>query len=208
MRNEQKPSSSQLILEHLEDLWRGLNEPSPVILRRIVEFIATLEEPHRSASFKIIAEHFISHMGLHILDLMTTFQQKAEEENISLANQQETLNHVLQEAPVIFEELIKRISLQSLDDMAALSNISVELQALSSSETAEDAQSWLYELPSMFYRLLAQEKLISKEPMSGTAFTARPVTFKMTIVTEKTVAELQNPVSLKTDNIIYWPQAS
>lgn len=208
MRNEQKPSPTQSILEHLENLWRCLNEPSPTILRRIVEFITTLDEPHRSASFKIIAEHFISNMGLHILDLMTTFQQKAEEENISSANQQETLNHVLQEAPRILEELIKRVSIQSLDDIAALSNISVELQMLSSSETAQDAQSWLYELPSMYCRQLTQEKLVAKEAMDGTAFTASPMTFKMTIFTEKTSVELQTLVPLKTDNIIYWPKAS
>lgn len=55
-----------------------------------------------------------------------------------------------------------RISLSSLDDLAVLSNIVIGLQTLSQTHSAQEAQSWLYELPTLCYQQLAREHLLEE----------------------------------------------
>jgi len=154
--------STQHVIEHLQDIWRYPQEPSPDVLRQITEFVIGLEEPYRTIGFQKITEHTISNMSLHILALMAIFQQKAEQEGISLENRDKTFDHIKQEAFQILDALSKNISVQSLDDLAVLSNITVGLQTLSRTDSAQEAQSWLYELPTMYYHQLEQEKLVIK----------------------------------------------
>src|SRR5713101_2925626 len=160
MQNDQLLLRTQRIIEHLEDLWDYPQEPSPDVLRQITEFVVGLQEPYKTIGLKKIAEHTISNMSLHILATMATFQQKAEEEGIRSEDRQETLAHVQPETFRILHELSKPVSVRSLDDLAALTNITVSLQTLSQNDSAEAAQSWLYELPTMYYRQLTQENLV------------------------------------------------
>jgi len=160
MQNDQELLRTQRIIEHLADQWRYPQEPSPEELRHITEFVIGLQEPYRTIGLEKIAEHTISNMSLHILALMATFQQKAEQEGILPEDRKETFDHIQPGAFGILRELGKHISVQSLDDLAALTNITVSLQTLSRSDTAEAAQSWLYELPTIYYRQLTQESLM------------------------------------------------
>ena len=55
----------------------------------------------------------------------------------------------------------KQILTRSLDDLITLSNITFSLYTLSQSDTVEDTQSWIYELPTVYLRNLSQEHLIT-----------------------------------------------
>jgi hypothetical protein len=160
MQNSQELLRTQRIMEHLAELWRYPQEPSPDELRHITEFVIGLQEPYRTIGLEKIAEHTISNMSLHILALMATFQQKAEQEGIRTEDRKETFDHIQPVAFGILRELGKNISVQSLDDLAALTNITVSLQTLSRHDSAEAARSWLYELPTMYYRQLTQEMVV------------------------------------------------
>jgi len=160
MQNEKLSSRTQFIIEQLEKLWQHLQEPSPEVLKQVTEFIVGLQEPYRTIGLEKIAERAISNMSIHILDLMATFQQRAEKEGISLEDCKETFDHINPTTFQILRELSKHISVHSLDDLAALSNITDGLQTLSQVSSAEEAQSWLYELPTMYYQQLAQENLV------------------------------------------------
>src|SRR5947209_16543857 len=74
----------QNILEYLADLWKSSHIPSNEDLKRIAEFVVLLPEAYKSTALTTLAEHFVNSIGLHILDLMATYQQKAEQEGISL----------------------------------------------------------------------------------------------------------------------------
>src|SRR5260370_12260592 len=128
MQNDQSLLRTQPIIEHLEGLWRCTQEPSRDELRQITEFIVSLQEPYRSTGLEIIARHTVSNMSLHILALMATFQQKAEQEAISTEDRKETFEHIQPEAFRILDELSKHVYARSLDDLPAITNIKFILQ--------------------------------------------------------------------------------
>lgn len=160
MQEDQSLLRTQHIIEHLESLWRFPQEPSPEILKQITEFAVSLEEPYKTICLQQIAEHAVNNMNLHILALMATFKQNAEQDGISSRERDEVLSRVIAQTLPILNTLSKLPSIHSLDDLVALSNITVGLQSISRTKSALEAQSWLYELPTMYYRQLAQENLI------------------------------------------------
>jgi len=166
--NEHGVSSgrTQRILEHLEKQLRRPHEPSHDDFRRIIEFIHDIPEAYKTIGLTAIAEHFVNGMELHLLALMTRFEEKAEQEGISLKERQATLDDVLPEAFQTIKALNKQISVKSLDELVALNNITIALYTLSSVETAEEAQRWLYELPATYSRKLRQNGLLPPESKS------------------------------------------
>jgi len=70
--------NTQRLIEHLEDLWQQPHELSPEKLKHLVGFVAHFPEPYRAMGITKIAEYLISYMGLHFLDIMATFQEKAQ----------------------------------------------------------------------------------------------------------------------------------
>ncbi|MHB8597763.1 MAG: hypothetical protein ACYDER_13235 [Ktedonobacteraceae bacterium] len=66
------------------------------------------------------------------------------------------------------QKLGKLLSVQSVDTLLLLSNITFGLYAISQSETAEKAQHWIYKLPKTYRTRLEQERLIA-ESMQATA---------------------------------------
>jgi hypothetical protein len=99
-------------------------------------------------------------MQLHLLALMAIFQKRAEQEGISLQECQATLNDTLPEAFQTLKALSTHLSVRSLDELAALNNITIALYTLSEAETAEEAQRWLYELPTVYSQKLRQAGLL------------------------------------------------
>ncbi len=163
-RNDEQAISpslrAQRIIEYLEDLWARPHTPSPNELKRITEFVVSLPEEYRSVGLTTIADHFVNGMGLHILDIMATFQQRAEQEGISSKEIKETFDDIRSQVFQLLEVLSKQLSVQSLDSLAALCNITIALYTLSRSDSAEEARSWLYELPTTYQSELIQEKMI------------------------------------------------
>ncbi len=152
----------QKLLNYLEDLWQRSLKPSPETLKRIVEFLVLLPEPQRTLGITKIAEYLVNSMSLHFLDIMALFQQKAEIEGIDNEERLETLRGVMSE---IFPEMLgisRHVFIQSIDDLVTLGNITYSLYTLSQVDTAEDAQSWMYELPILYQRQLAQDGLLAK----------------------------------------------
>ena len=165
MKSKEISVRAQNIIEHLENSWKLPQELSPENLRHITELIIGLQEPYKSIGLRIIADHIVNDMSLHILDMISTLQRKAEEEGISSEELEDTLRFILPEIFQILDNLTKHVSIQSLNDIATLSNITVSLQTSSDTTSANEAQSLLYEVPTIYYNQLTHEHLITKGPM-------------------------------------------
>lgn len=166
---------TQRIIEHLEKQWQRPYEPTHDTLKRITEFVVNLPEKYRTAGLTAIADHIANNLILHFLDTMAIFRQKAEQEGIDLEEREEYLSYILTE---FFPKIIginRIVSIHSLDDLAVMSNITLSLQTLSHIDTAEEAQSWMYELPKMYPSELLQENLVvnrqEQEREQGTSTT-------------------------------------
>ena len=154
---------TQLLVDSLKDLWSRPHMPSYEELNRLLDFVVHLPDPYRAAALTTIAENLVSSIGLHYLDILATFQEKAEQESIDAKEQEETLLDSLTEFFPLLMGLSKRIIVRSLDDLATLSAITIGLYGLSHAETAEQAQRWIYSLPKMYVRQLAQEHMFAPQ---------------------------------------------
>src|SRR5947209_8106659 len=158
----QSPSlRTQQLINHLEALWKRPYQSSPEMLRRVIEFLAQLPEPYQALGITKIAEYLVSNMSLHFLDILATFQQKAEGEGIDSEERVQTLRGIM---PELFPEMMgisKQVFIRTLDDLITLSNITFSLYTLSQVDTAEEAQGWMYELPVLYWRQLVQEHLVT-----------------------------------------------
>lgn len=97
-----------------------------------------------------------------MLYLLTMFQQNAEQERISAEERQRVIESTLPETFRILDSLHNQVSIQSIDDIGALGGIVIGLQMLSETDSAKEAQNWLYELPAMYYHQLVEENLVHK----------------------------------------------
>lgn len=158
---------TQNILRHLERQLERPHEPSHNVFKHIIESVLDTPEAYRAIGLTAIAQHFVNGMELHLLALLSTFQEKAEQEGISLKESQATLEDILPRAFQTLETLSKHVTVTSLDELAALNNITTVLYTLSSTETAEEAQRWLYELPLTYSHRLRQAGLLLDEQSSG-----------------------------------------
>jgi hypothetical protein len=154
---------TQLLVESLKDLWNRPHTPSNEELNRILDFVVHLSNPYRAAALTTIAENLVSSIGLHYLDILATFQEKAEQEGFDAEEQEATLVDSMTELFPLLMSLSKRIVVQSLDDLATLNAITIGLYGLSHAETAEQAQRWIYSLPKVYMRQLAQEHMFAPQ---------------------------------------------
>ena len=152
--------NTQRLIEQLEEL-RLPQELSPEKLKHIIDFIAHFPEPYRAMGITKIAEYLVSNMGLHFLDIMATFQEKAQQEDIDQEECEGTFHDITEELFPIMMGLTTNVSVQSLEDLLTLSNITIGLYRLSRVDTAERAQRWLYKLPKLYSSQLAQEHLLA-----------------------------------------------
>ena len=176
MQNTQLSPRTQRILKHMEENWEALSLPSRDTLKSIL--LTGLQEPRSEAVvLKTLAEHMVNAMDLHLLYLLAIFRKNAEQEGISVEDCEETMNDVLPEIMRVMEEVRSRLSLQSLDDLATFINITANLQVLSETDSALDAQNWLYELPVLFHGRLQQERLLEDLPTYAGNYVTYPQSF-------------------------------
>lgn len=211
--NEQFALRTRKIIEHLEEVWRHSYQPSSETLKRITEFVLSLPEQYQAIGLQIIAKHTVDNMSLHMLDLLGTYQQNAEQEGISAEDREKALGHIIPEVSRTLAALQESVSVRSLDDLAALINITSRLQILSQSDTAEEAQSWLYELPTRYYRKLATEGLVidvrnSESKLSqpgGSGFLVTEglvlTTMRLRLPTQKTLTSTPSLTSLESSDV-------
>jgi hypothetical protein len=154
---------AQLLVDSLKGLWNRPHTTSQEELNRILDFVVHLPNPYRAAALMTIAENLVSSIGLHYLDILATFREKAEQEDIDAEEQEATLVDSMTELFPLLMGLSKRIVVQSLDDLATLSAITIGLYGLSHAETAEQAQRWIYSLPKVYMRQLAQEHMFAPQ---------------------------------------------
>ncbi len=160
--SQNTPSQDELvIIERLSHQWQTSYELSPEQLRSILEFTAGLPDHDKRAALTAIGEHMTSHLVLHFLDLLATFQQKAEQEDIAPAEREACIQDVLNESFAKIIDINHELAILSFEDLSALSAITFNLQTLSHAHTAEDAQTWMYELPTMYRDELSTENLLS-----------------------------------------------
>ena len=187
MQNSYPLPRTQRVVEHLENAWRRIQQPSSATLRQITEYSVTLPNQYNKIGLQTVAEQTINNMKLHILSLMILLQEKAEQEGISAEELVETLDYIKPKTFQLLEKLSKSVLVQSLDDLAVLVNISTRLQTLSTSYTAQEAQSWLFELPDMYYQQLAKEGLVAEidKSESETTDTAKKQHTKLSILSSQ-----------------------
>lgn len=161
MQREQLTPRNQRLLEYLESAWQDQEQLSPDFRKRITELVLRLPEEYSATGLREIANDVVSAMNMHVLKLLATFQEKAEEEGISVSSRDKTLTQVMPEAFAIMERVRTQLHVRSLDDLVTLVNVTTSLQTLSESDSAEEVHSWLYELPMMFYRQLTRVGLIA-----------------------------------------------
>lgn len=154
---------AHLLVDSLKDLWNRPHTASQEELNRILDFVIHLPNPYRAAALMTIAENLVSSIGLHYLDLLATFREKAGQEDIDAEEQEATLLDSMTELFPLLMGLSKRIVVQSLDDLATLSAITIGLYGLSHAETAEQAQRWIYSLPKVYMRQLTQEHMFAPQ---------------------------------------------
>ena len=150
----------QRLLEHLDTQWKREHEPSPDDFKRLTEFVTTLPDPYKMQGLQTVAEHIVNGMSLHLLELLATFQEKALQEEISLKERDETLSELVPEVYQLLATLARGISVKSLDELVALHNITIPLYTLSKADTAEEAQTWLFELVDTYPRRLSKAGLL------------------------------------------------
>jgi hypothetical protein len=155
---------TQRLIEGLDELWQHPCEPTSEQVKRITEFVVHFPEPYQALAMKEIAEHLVNNMGLHYLDLMSTFQQKAEQEGIDQEEREGTFHDTMAELLPAIMGLSRNISIRSLDDLVTLGNITFGLYRLSQVDSAERAQRWMYKLPKLYRSQLAQEHLLQNAP--------------------------------------------
>jgi hypothetical protein len=149
---------TQQLIEHLEDAWKQSHELSLESLKGI---ISSLPEPYRTMSIATLADRLVNDMKLHMLDLLVTFYGKAEQEEIDTDERDETLQDILRDVSQLLL-LNERLSVQSLDELLTLSNVTAGLRSLSAVDTAESAQRWLYKLPALYQNRLEQEHMMRR----------------------------------------------
>lgn len=81
-------------------------------LKRTVEFVVQFPEPQRALAMAKIAEYLVNSMSLHFLDIMATFQRKAEQEGIDQEEREGTFQDSLSELFPIMMDLSRNISVQ------------------------------------------------------------------------------------------------
>jgi len=152
---------TQRLIESLGDLWQHPHQLSSEKLKRIIEFVVHFPESYRSMAMTKIAEYLVDNMGLHFLDIMATFQQKAEQEGIDRKECEGTFQDIMPELFPTMMRLSRNLSVRSFDDLVRLSNITFSLYGLSQADTAEEAQRWMYTLPKVYHNQLERDHLIS-----------------------------------------------
>src|SRR2546428_8522972 len=93
--NEQLAQRTRRVIDHLEEVWRHPHQLSSETLKRLLEFVLSLPEQHQTIGLQIIAKHVVDNMSLHMLDLLVTYQQNAEQEGISVGDREEALEHII-----------------------------------------------------------------------------------------------------------------
>jgi len=167
----------QNVIEHFKNACENFQEISPELLADISKFIISLEDSHKNTALKMIADYIVSTMKMHILSLMTTLQNNAEQDDIWPEHCKETIEQVLPEA---FRLLNGDIAIQSLDELYTLAHITGSLQTLSITTSAAMAQNWLYDLVSMYHEELEEHfenRMDKKMEASGPVNSEKKCTF-------------------------------
>lgn len=159
--NNDVPANVEKLLTYLGEVWQRLHEPSADDLQQVTQFIMALPEPYRTQGLQTIVRHLTSYMSLHLLKLMTTFQQKAEAEGIDAGEVAATFADLLPESFQMLE-LCTHIAVHSIDDLIDLTNITVGLAGLSRVDTAERAQHWMYTLPHIYVNQIKEENFVEE----------------------------------------------
>ncbi len=147
-------------IKHLENQWRSVDEASSIRFRPLIELIVSLDEEDRTAWLTEIAKHLANILCQHFLEMLVIFAQRAEQEEIDLEEREGTFHDTLEASFPLMLGLSSNISIQSLNDLLTLSNITVGLYRLSHVDSAERAQRWMYKLPKQYRSQLAQAHLI------------------------------------------------
>src|SRR5439155_873566 len=90
-----------------------------------------------------------------------TFQQKAEQEGIDAEEVAATFADTLPESFQTMMELGRHVSIEYIDDLVNLSNITIGAYGLSHTHPAERGQSWIYSLPGWYLDDLVEEHLLT-----------------------------------------------
>lgn len=156
------------LIDSLKGVWEQFEELSHEKLGRILEMTVHFSEPYRFAAINTIAEKLVSSIGVHYLDILASFRERAEQEGFDAKERDATLNDSLTELFPLILGLGRKVAVRSLNDLAMLSTITIGLYGLSQVESAEQAQDWIYSLPKVYIEQLDREHLLAAAPVQFT----------------------------------------
>jgi hypothetical protein len=154
------PLRTGRLVEYLGTLTKRDYEPSADALKDIAHFVLDLADPYKTMGLRALAVHFVNSMGLHYLQLMVAFQENAEKEGIEQETMTGTFDDIM---PQWFQKMVELdfvLSVESVDDLIKLVNITIGLFRPSQLTSAENTQRWLYSLPEIYYAQLEKEQLV------------------------------------------------
>lgn len=121
----------------------------------IEQLILALPMQYREMAIQAAAEQFVIAMRLQTLQLVALFYQQAEREGISAEDRDETLQDV--EADIhSLGDLIHKLVVNTPEALARIGEITVGVRGLSQCSSAENVQSWLYDVSSVYQDTLEQ----------------------------------------------------
>ncbi|HEU5381052.1 MAG TPA: hypothetical protein VFV38_36980 [Ktedonobacteraceae bacterium] len=180
----------------------------------VEQFFSALPEKYRKMAIQVLAEQLVTSMKFHLLHTVATFHQQAGEEGID----KEERNETLEEAEADIHDIMTlshRLTINTLGDLFKLGKITASVQNLSQSDSAEEAQRWLYNLPTVYQGRLEREHLTEKEFSAIIPFPVIPVAmqvkFRRLQATTDTSSRPEHPVQpsltgqiTQTDESAQW----
>jgi len=183
---------SQRMAEQLKDLLQNRQAHSFETLNHM---LLALPTPYKAMGLDTIAELLVTDMKLHFLEIVAAFHQSAEQEGIDADERDETLQDSEVDAFRLMQ-VSKQLAVRSLDDLLTLGNITFGLRALSKVRDAENAQSWLYKLPTMYLSRIEQEHLVTPQLKFEVFYAYGPTeasTWASVLLKNATIYELKVP---------------
>jgi hypothetical protein len=155
--NRQAESSyEQGFVEELEKYWQDIYNLSPRDLRQV---LLALPNKYKTMAIQAVTEYLANSMKVHLLHTAAIFCQQAEDEGVDAKERAATLEDVEADVCSIME-LSQSLSVRTYKDLLKLGKIAASVQGLGESDTAEDAQNWLYNMPAIYSGRLKREHLI------------------------------------------------
>lgn len=150
------PPHERYLVAEVKKVFQAIPAFSP---EQMEQLILTIPAQCREMAIRLAGQQLVYSMTLHMLQLATAFYQYAETEGIDEDERDETLQDIKADLD-LFMDLARRLAVDTPETLARLAEITASIQNLSQCRSAEEMQSWLYDLPVIYQESLEREQLL------------------------------------------------